>query len=397
MITTGHPRTNGLPASARSILRLLSEGGPATRPQLARALDLSKPTVSESVTLLQREELVDIGGSAQGSTGRSAAVCQVSDRAGCVIGLDAGSTHVQVRVQTLDGRSVAEESVGTSPRQRHINMRTIEAATALLGRTLDRLTVPVRTITVAVPTSVSPTYREPGDYRAMQSLLGSLRETAAVDLEVENNVNCAAVGEHRHGAALGEESFSYLQIGVKVGLGTILRHELFRGAHSAAGEPACIPFPWGPGVDPEPGQLEKHLGAASLMRRCREAWTEGRAPRDAAELFRRARAADPVACSVVDAHARDIGRLLATVVCLMDPGVLVLGGGIGQSPVLVPTVAKTVSKLAWPTRVLSTRLGDQATVLGAAALAADRALDEICGVRTTRPPQGMARAAHGEE
>lgn len=390
MATTAVAPDIDLPASARSILRSLAEAGTATRPQLADELELSKPTVSDAVALLQRRGLVDLDGVTQGVTGRSAAVCRVSADAGCVLGLDAGSTHIRVRAQTLDGRSLLDEAVSTSGRQRHINTRTISAASKLLTEALDRMTAPVRAVTVAVPTSVSPAYREPKDYRAMHQLLAALSRLTDVDIEVENNVNCAAVGEHRHGAAAGHDTFSYLQIGVKIGLGTIHRNELFRGATAAAGEPARIPFPWAPGVNPEPGRVEQYLGATSLMRRCRQQWRAGSTPpKDTTELFARADAGDTSAGAVVEAHAADVGRLLAAVVCLLDPGLLVLGGGIGQNASLLPGVSRAVAKLAWPTPIASTSLGDQATVLGATALAADRALDELCGPRASIATSGL--------
>lgn len=394
MPRTELPQGRDLPASARAILRLLAERGPATRPQLAVALQLSKPTVSEAVALLQQRSLVDLDGVAQGATGRSAAVCRVSGRAGCILGLDAGSTHIRVRAQTLDGLALVEDAASTSRRQRHINTRTVTVASALLSGVLETLDSPVRAITVAVPTSVSPAYREPADYPAMQRLLTELGQLTDVDIGVENNVNCAAVGEHRHGAAAGHSSFSYLQIGVKIGLGTIHRGELFRGATAAAGEPARLPFPWAPASSPEPGQMEQYLGATALMRRARERWGgSARPPKDTTELFTRAEAGERAARAVIDAHATDVGRLLAAVVCLMDPGLLVLGGGIGQSPLLVPGASRAVSRLAWPTAIVSTTLGDQATVLGAAALAADRALDDLCGPRTFALQEGLRQEA----
>lgn len=385
-VSTGPSQGLDLPASARAILRLLADRGPATRPNLAEGLGLSKPTVSESVSLLHRHRLVELAGVTQGATGRRAAVCRVSQDAGCTIGLDAGSTHIRVRVQTLDGQTLMEDAVSTSQRQRHVNERTITAATALLEDTLKRLSSPVRAVTVAVPTSVSPVFREPGDYQAMRRLIAELSRLSDVAIQVENNVNCAAVGEFRHGAARAHDSFSYLQVGVKIGLGTMHRGELFRGATLAAGEPARLPFPWAPGQSSAPGGLEQYLGASSLMRRCREReWADGAAPKAASELFSRAERGVRQARDIVEEYATDVGRLLAAIVCLMDPGLIVLGGGIGQNPILIPRATRTVERLAWPTSLISTALGDQATVLGATTLATDRALDDLCGQRIRVP------------
>lgn len=386
------PHARDLPDSARAIFRMLAQGGPATRPQLGEGLDISKPTVSESIAHLRRRRLVELNGSSQGATGRSAAVYKVSPHAGHVIGVDVGSTHLRIRAHTLDGVTVFDKAVSTSRRQRHISPTTITAATRLVRETLERLDAPVRALTLAVPTSVSPVFREPGDAARVSTLIEQLRLTSDVSLEVENNVNCAAVAEHHYGAGVGHPTFAYLQIGVKIGLGIIHDGALFRGASHAAGEPARLPFPWSVDEVPETGKLEQHLGATSLMRRCRARWPADSAPpRDAADLFVLAGDGHPVARSVVDDHAADVGRLLAAVVSVLDPGLLVLGGGVGQNPLLVPGARRVVRKLAWSTDVVSTLLGDEATVVGAATLATQRALDEVSGDAAARRQSFSAR------
>ena len=77
---------------------------------------------------------------------------------------------------------------------------------------------------------------------------------------------------------------------------------------------------------------------------------------------------------IVDRHGRDIGQAVVAVMSVLDPGLVVLGGGVGQNQLLLPEVRKTVSQLAWPTEITVGALGDYATVQGAVHTAITRAL-----------------------
>jgi predicted NBD/HSP70 family sugar kinase len=97
----------------------------------------------------------------------------------------------------------------------------------------------------------------------------------------------------------------------------------------------------------------------------------------------------------VQRHAADIGRLVASCVGILDPGLVVLGGGVGQNPLVVEEVRRTVQRLAWPTEITTSTLGAKATVLGAVRLAADYALNTILGSerRTTADRERTPQAA----
>ncbi|MGA7834449.1 MAG: hypothetical protein WCA31_04520 [Acidimicrobiales bacterium] len=73
--------------------------------------------------------------------------------------------------------------------------------------------------------------------------------------------------------------------------------------------------------------------------------------------------------------------MAAAVVAILDPGLLILGGGVGQSPLLLEGVRKSIRRLTWETEVRSGVLGRDATIMGAAQLAADAALADILAVQ----------------
>jgi len=100
-------------------------------------------------------------------------------------------------------------------------------------------------------------------------------------------------------------------------------------------------------------------------------------PRDAKALFEAAAAGHATARRGGGPALGGHRRLVAAVVALIDPGVVVLGGGVGQNQLVLLEVRRTVRELAWDTEVTVGGLGDRATLLGAAHVAVTRALDSM--------------------
>jgi predicted NBD/HSP70 family sugar kinase len=135
-----------------------------------------------------------------------------------------------------------------------------------------------------------------------------------------------------------------------------------------------LAYPW---ADDQPAgreALEARLGSLGLLRRVRERWSavDGPLPADAAALFALAEQGHPTAAELVREHAREVGKLAVSLCAVLDPGVVVLGGGVGGNSLLTKGVADALAELSWPSEVVVSRLGDRATVLGAAHLARER-------------------------
>ncbi|TSD84345.1 ROK family transcriptional regulator [Mycobacterium sp. KBS0706] len=370
--------------SARAVLRTVSTSGPITRPQLGALLAFSKPTMSAAVGELEALGLVASRGTVKGPTGRTAVTYGLGSEAGVVVGVDAGTTHTHAIAAGLDGRPIAEVDLASSE---------IEGAVEqVLGGV--RRDGPLRAIAVAVPTIVSSALAPRGRGKDLVAIAQRLQARFGVPILLENNVNCAALAELREGT--GRASFIYLQVGVKIGLGIIIDGRLFRGFNGAAGEVGRLPFPWSATETPRLEALEEYLGSASLVARCARDWPadEGTAPQSAEELFARA-ATSAHARACIDRHAADIGRLVAACVGVLDPGLAVLGGGVGQNELMVEQVARTVAELTWPTEIAVSRLTRKATVLGAVGLAADYSLGTLLG-EDRRPAFSLLPAADGE-
>lgn len=367
-----------LTESAKAVLRRLASDGPSTRPEIGAALGLSRPTMSAAIAELGRLGYVDLMGNVQGPLGRSAAQYRVGRQAGHVIAVDAGSTHVRLRISALDGRQLDSRVSGLPGSQ---FMLTPEISRAV-AQAVDSATAgwmeewgPLRALGIAIPSRVIGPDGNTVD--TLQDVIFSeFVPPEGVDIVLVNNVNCAAVAERHFGIGQGRDTLAYVQIGLKIGMGLILGGNLVAGINGAAGEIGHISFPFAPGLVPQAGAVEQYLGTESLIERVRAHWTstDAPAPTTTSELLALAEQGDPSAIEHVGRHAEDIGALVATCVSVVDPGLVVLGGGLGASPLLLPRVREIVGRLTYPVEIQTTALGPDATVLGIEKLAIDRAL-----------------------
>jgi len=372
-----------LTGSARAVFRRLVEGGPSTRPQIGSSLSLSRPTMSAAIAELVRPRYVEMIGAVQGSLGRSAAQYRIGSGAGHVIAVDAGSTHVRVRVSTLDRRLLTSRVLRLPTSQIAINeevSRAVSAEVALARAAAQPGWGPLRAMGLALPTRV---VGRGGDVVATRQevVFSAFTPPPGVALVLENNVNCAAVAEQHYGAARGVASFAYVQIGLKIGMGLVLGELLVRGRNGAAGEIGHLSFPFAPGISPLPGEAEHYLGTEAFIGRVRADWpgTAGDPPADTAELLAMAEAGNADALRHVARHASDIGAIVATCVSVVDPGLVVLGGGLGSSPLLLPGVREAANRLSYPVEIRNTLLGADATVMGIERLAIEAAIARLLG------------------
>ena len=372
-----------LTASAKSIFRLLADGDPSTRPQLGEALNLSRPTMSAAVAELEQIGLVAKIGEVQGLLGRKAAVYRPGPAAGHVIAVDAGSTHVRLRVSTVDRRLLHSRVYRLPASQlllgEEISRAVADEVAATLGET-DAGWGPLRMIGIAVPSRVVGPQGDSSATR-QEEIFSRFEPPAGVPVVLENNVNCAAVAERSNGIAKDSETFAYVQIGLKIGMGLMLDGKLVRGRNGAAGEIGHLAFPMADGKRPIPGEIERYMGTEAFMQRVLASWpaSAGQPPADAAELMARAGEGCAVSLKHVRRHAEDIGAIVASCVSVVDPGLVVLGGGLGGSPLLVRTVEEVANRLSYPVEVRTSMLGQDATVLGIEKLVCERTVNLLLG------------------
>jgi predicted NBD/HSP70 family sugar kinase len=161
-------------------------------------------------------------------------------------------------------------------------------------------------------------------------------------------------------------------------MGLVLNGHLYRGSVGAAGEIGYLPLAAADPHDPanrRRGALESAIGADGVVTTARRMGM--RPPLTPKKVFAAARRGDGTAGRVVRAVAEGIALAIAAVVPVVDPELVVLGGGIGRNgDLLVAPVERELRALSpFSPRVEASPLGDEATVLGAIAMAREAAQD----------------------
>jgi predicted NBD/HSP70 family sugar kinase len=289
-----------------------------------------------------------------------------------VVGIDLGGTKVRAGLASLEGRLLTETVEPT---------RTGPELVAQLAAMVERLGVQAKGRVAAtavggagVPDpgganfSMAPNL---GDLRAF-NLAGDLRDRLGHPVVLENDVNVAALGELHAGAGLEADSFAFVSVGTGIGVGLVLDRRLWPGAKGGAGEVGYLPL----GADPlDPanqrrGPLEEMVAGDALARRYETA--TGSSPVTAVDVFDRALDGDEAAVWAIDTEAQWLATALAAVDSVVDPGLFVLGGGIGSRPELLEPLRHWLRLLGRPSlQVRPSALGAKAPILGAVRLAID--------------------------
>ncbi|MFJ5899690.1 ROK family transcriptional regulator [Streptomyces sp. NPDC093064] len=410
------------PSTARAIndrlaLRLLQQQGPLTAGQLKQLTGLSRPTVADLVERLTASGLITVvGESGEQRRGPNARLYGIVADLAHLAALDVRTESVSVIVADLLGRELAAESVpiggdtGTGP--------ALEQAVGLVERVVKEAGVErLHTVGIGAPGLIDPVTGELRDSTGLpewhRRLVAALQERLPrARFTVENETNLAALAEQRDGAARGRDTFVLLWLGHGAGAAVVLDGTLRRGASGGTGEIGFLPVP---GTDGLPsatdcvGGFHSLAGAKAVTElaarygllaeragpegaRSEGAGSEGAGSEPvAAELVRAAvRAATGAAASAaespaaasdfLDALADRVALGVASVVAVLDPGCVVLGGEIGQAggEVLAARVAERVARMSpLRTEVRAGALGGRAVLRGALVTARDRAQDEL--------------------
>ncbi len=352
---------------------------------MARRSGLSKPTVSQALVGLAGAGLVLETGRSTGRKGPGAALYALNPRSGFVVGLDVGRNWVRAALADITGRFVAR----TQERTERSSARRVTQIGELAHRVTAEAGIDWSQVTHATVGSSGVLDPSSGALALAPNLPGwgrhglvdAIREQLGADVSFENDVNLAALGESWRGAGVGVANFVFLSVGTGVGLGIVIDGQLFRGAYGAAGEIAYVPIGNDDPYDPHNrrrGALEEAAGASGVIRSARALGMPP--PLTVKSIFAAARSGDPVASQVVEAEAGRIALAIAAVAPILDPELVILGGGIaaGAGDLLVDPAARELNRLSpFRPRLTISQLGDDAVVHGAVATALAAAQEQV--------------------
>jgi predicted NBD/HSP70 family sugar kinase len=395
----------GLFAARPSLIRAMNEQlllehirqrGPCSRAELARVSGLSKPTVSLALGNVERAGLVRIAGQRTGVPGRTAQLYEIRPDAGLVLGLDIGHEYVRGALAGLSGEIRARSSVrahATSVRGRVAEL--VELADALCAE-VGVLRSAITQTVIGSPGVYDPrrdamklTGGLPGWDRP--AALAGLREAFGPSLVVENDVNAAALAERALGHGRDVDHFAFVHIGTGIAVGLVIGGQLLRGAHGVAGEIAFLPIADGAGTAADDREVRKRgafetvASASGVVRAARQAGLRG--PVSARRVFEAAAAGDVRAAAVVAEEARLIAKAIGVIVTVVDPELIVLGGGIGQAPGFADLVRSELDRIAPVMPLIQvSALGTDAVVDGCLAAGAELAWGQVINVLANTAP-----------
>jgi predicted NBD/HSP70 family sugar kinase len=376
-----------LAGSTGEVLELVRNGRARTRNELMGATGLSRSTVMQRLgLLLSAGVLLERPDAGESTGGRRPAALAFNERIGVVLAADLGATHGRLAVCDLAGSPLAEREEplriadGPEPVLAWVEA-TFRALLAEAGQSPDE----VLAVGIGVPGPVDVTLGRPESPPIMPGWDGypvadSLRERFGAPVVLERDVNAMALGEHRHHWQ-GVPHMVFVKVATGIGAGLISHGVLLRGDHGRAGDISHIRA-----ITPSDvvctcgnrGCVGALASGSAVMRQLRE---NGLAVESVAGVVDLVNAAHPMAVH----HAREAGRLLgaalAAVVSVVAPSAIVIGGDMAEAagPLLAgirESVYQRASSLATrDLRILTSRLGRRAGVVGATTLALDHILD----------------------
>ncbi|RKO65813.1 ROK family protein [Desulfofundulus salinus] len=317
-----------------------------------------------------------------------------------VAAVDLGGTKIYTALADQSGRVLAEVMVPTRP---------WEGAGAVIGRIVDTVDQvlkqageqgPPLVLGIGAPgplnAATGVVYQAPNLGWYDVPLKELLEERLGIPVAVDNDANLGALGEYVYGAGRGEEEMVYITVSTGIGGGLVLQGRLYHGAGYGSGEIGHMT------IDPDGprcgcgnyGCLEAMASGTAMAREARRLVESGggRAILEAAggdvdaitarAVARAASTGDGEARQIIESAGRALGIGVANVINLLNPALVVLGGGAMQvGPLLWETMEGEVYRRAWAparrqVRLVPAELGGRSGLMGAVALALQKARGE---------------------
>jgi fructokinase len=292
------------------------------------------------------------------------------------IGIDLGGTKIEIIALDDGGATLVRRRVATPRQDYDATLRAIAELTSAVEQQLGERA----SVGICIPGTISPDTRLVKNANSTWLIgrpLGvDLERLLARPLRFANDANCFALSEAVDGAAGGASIVFGVIIGTGTGGGVVVDRRVLTGANGIAGEWGHNPMPW-PRPEEWPGPacycgrtgcIETFLSGPGLS--LEYASADVSVPPD--EIVRRATAGEPLAAACLDRYEERLARALASVINVVDPDVIVVGGGLSNIERLYDNVPLRWSRFVFSDRV-HTRLvraahGDSSGVRGAAWL-----------------------------
>ncbi len=372
------------------VLNVIREERLISRADIAKRTRLSRSTISIIVNELLETEFIRERGVGKSRGGRRPILLEFNPRAGFVVGLDMGATHLLTVVADLGATRLItlEESfsVEAGPDS------GLSQATQMVETALERVGIERRRVFgvgVAVPGPVdyaagmvvSPPIM-PGWDRV--PIRDQLQEALNLPVYLDNDANLGALGEHAYGVGKHVSNLAYVKVATGIGCGLIIDGRIYHGQRGSAGEIGHLTIDENgpPCRCGNFGCLESMASAEAIAQRAEAAVRAGQKTclsqyqrrLTVTDVAQAALKGDALSRQLFEEAGRHIGVALAGLINLFNPGLIVIGGGLAEvGDLLFDPVQRTVDVRAMAgavadTRIVPSQLGRETIAIGAVAL-----------------------------
>jgi predicted NBD/HSP70 family sugar kinase len=341
---------------------------------LSRKLNLPLAAVSNLTAKLREAGLIIFGSGRRG--------LRLNPDYGYLVGIDMGASHLHFALADFSGETIDDTTEKVRPEdgpRKTINQIKKGIQRLIPSARRNRL----RALAMAVPSAVDP---RSGLVLMANNLSGwkninlkhELEKEFRLPVTIDNDANMAAIGERWRGVARDLDNFVFIALGTGIGSGIFVNGQLYAGRTGAAGELQFLNVEWPRWNEDfgDTGYFESHasgqgiatLGRKLIKPRSRDKTTGLAETRDAYFVFEAFRRGNAKARKTLETIFTILGVGIANVVGVLDPDMIVLGGGISRgAPEFMLQTVSGVAKKIQPNcpPILISQLGDQAQTYGA--------------------------------
>lgn len=370
----------------QAILNAIFNAEGISKAELARSLNMSKPSMADNVNELLQIGIIRESGQGQCGSGggRKPVLLSFCDDFRYIIAMDFHYEYSTFTLSDLRGKIINEFTIHQTPLSDFdawitLCLNAISMLMVSQGISCERLAA----IAVAAPgvlNSSEGTYIISSKYGEfdVEIVKQRLSEEFPVPILVKNSTNAAALGELYYGEGQEHENIVYISCGQGVGSGIILQGQLYEGSHLAAGEIGSCITP--ESLTASRTSLEDRICIDSVLKRINENKQFLGVPIGFSEMVKLWGSEDAYIRSIVDEVAIELGCAIVNLLSVMDCELVILGGEyLTFGAQIFPVLNRLVTDYCvMPVPVTAARLGEKAPTLGLIATCREFYFEQLC-------------------
>lgn len=378
-----------------SILEVIRKNGPISRTDISKITELNIVTVSNYVNHYIKKGLVVEGELDESTGGRKPVLVELNSKAGYIVGVGLNMMSIVAVLVDLEINVVAELKRERPPENSENVIDTMVDMAAEIIQKAEIDKEKIVGVGVGVPGIIDErgrTIRWPQslgqkDLSVCLSIKDTFEKRLNIPTFVENDANAAVLGEKWLGLDRDVRHMIYMFSGV--GVGVLINGEIYRGATGAAGELGIRSSKANPeftqSIATQLGRWEMDIGMVPMVTKAIESgeksilkeYVGGNLSKlTFKEIVRAVKDKDPLALKAVDLAGQDLGRKIAFLVNLLNPEIVVIGGGIEDcgAPLLDAIKASikewSVEEASAQVKIIPSAFGENAVALGVVGIVA---------------------------